>query len=392
MLIDDLLEEGLKLYKIKDFNIVKKRMFEAAVESIKWQFEKCALYRNLCKQKNFDPRRDLKNLEDLKNIPYLTTANFKGKSGRPKELLCVPEDQIHFWSLSSGTSGDPSMVGRDWTNIKRTYKAYKCVLEFLNIDKAEYVIFFTPPIRHHTWDEKGPIQESAFTYFQELIMDHIPLENRLYAFKVIEVPGGTPPRKLEVDGEKLFGLLNKLSGQNKRIWLGGSVPLCFKTLTEYYNKTGKTFKLGGNCYLAVGGGWKTFSGEAVNPEIFWKNMSEILGIPQENVRDVYTFSETDICFPECKYHNKHLFPWYDVIVRDTETLEPVKKGEKGLINVINPIAYSYAGVSIMQDDIVRITHEDDCPCGIPGKTIEMIGRAKGAEAKGCGAQIAEMGK
>ena len=33
--------------------------------------------------------------------------------------------------------------------------------------------------------------------------------------------------------------------------------------------------------------------------------------------------------------------------------------------------------------------EDTCPCGRKGKIVEVIGRAEGAEAKGCGAQLAE---
>ena len=102
------------------------------------------------------------------------------------------------------------------------------------------------------------------------------------------------------------------------------------------------------------------------------------------------FTETDAAFIECEHHNKHIFPWNDVIVRDVETMEPVPIGEKGLMNVINPSAYSYAGVSILQDDIVRIIGEDTCPCGRKGKIMEIFGRAEGAEMKGCGAQVAEM--
>ncbi|MHA1341554.1 MAG: LuxE/PaaK family acyltransferase [Promethearchaeota archaeon] len=389
MKVDELLNEGMKLFKAENFDEVKQRMFEATVETAKWQFEKCHLYRNLCKSKGFDPRRDLKSIENLKDIPYITTANFKQKSGRPKELLCVPEDQIHLWALSSGTSGDPSMVGRDWTNIKRIFKEFKYVMEYLDIENIDYLLLFTPPLRHHTFDEKGPVTESQFMYFYDLSID-IPPNERIYALKLGDAKEISAAKRFELDAEKVYGFLNKVSGQNKKIWIGGSVPLMYGALIGYYKKTGRGFELNEKCMVTCGGGWKSFSGEAVDPETFRKQISNVLNIPTQNIRDMYQFTETDAIFQECEYHNKHVYPWIDVIVRDTETLEPVKKGEKGLINVINPLAYSYAGVSILQDDIVRITHEDDCPCGFKGKTIEVLGRAKGAEAKGCGAQIAEM--
>ncbi len=107
------------------------------------------------------------------------------------------------------------------------------------------------------------------------------------------------------------------------------------------------------------------------------------------MRDMYVFSETDLMFGECEHHFKHVPPWGDVIVRDFSTLQPVKMGEKGLMNAINPMANSYAGVSVLQDDVIRIVKEDGCPCGRRGKTIEIFGRAAGAETKGCGAQLAD---
>ena len=82
----------------------------------------------------------------------------------------------------------------------------------------------------------------------------------------------------------------------------------------------------------------------VDPEKFREDISKILGMQKSKILDVYSFTETDCVHAECEHHNKHVLPWQDVIVRDVETLEPVEMGEKGLMNVINPIAHSYAGV------------------------------------------------
>ncbi len=61
-------------YFHKEKKIRQNALFEATLETTKRQIEKCGLYRQLCKQKNFDPKRDLKSYTDLKNIPYLSTA------------------------------------------------------------------------------------------------------------------------------------------------------------------------------------------------------------------------------------------------------------------------------------------------------------------------------
>lgn len=391
MIADQMLDEGLALFKKADQKAVKQQFFDAVLETAKWQVEKCANYRMICKQKNFDVKKDLKSIDDLVNIPFVTTANYKRKSGKPKDFLCVPENEIHLWSLSSGTSGDPSMVGRDMLNVKRIYKEFKMVMDYLKIAKVDHILLFTPPLRRHTFDEPGPVTESQFMYFYDLSID-VPPQERVYALKLGDVKEVSAAKKFDLDAEKVYGFLNSISGKGKKIWIGGSVPLMFGALMGYYQKTGRGFELNKDCMVTCGGGWKSFTGQAVDPKTFRASISKVLSLPEENIRDMYQFTETDAIFQECEYHHKHVYPWIDVIVRDTQTLQPVKKGEKGLINVINPLAHSYAGISILQDDMVRIVHEDGCPCGLRGKTIEILGRAEGAEAKGCGAQVAEMTK
>ncbi len=82
----------------------------------------------------------------------------------------------------------------------------------------------------------------------------------------------------------------------------------------------------------------------------------------KNINDGNTFSEIDLLMIICEYHHRQMSPSSNVIVRDFETLKPIKMGKNGLMNSINPVAHSYAGVSILQDDSVQITMEDGCWC------------------------------
>ncbi len=388
MLIDDFIDKGKTYLYKEDQKEVQKEHFKAVIETTIHQIEKCGLYRQLCKQKNFDPRRDLKSVDDIKNIPYLTSANFKGKTGTPKKFLCVPESDIQVWQSSSGTSGDPSLIGKDPINLKRYVKVLNFgFAEVLNLDHFDWTLYFTPrPQKFYTIEDKIPDPIPSMLYVL-ILTNQTPMENRFYALKRADEEARKKGKIFDIDSEGTLNFLNSNPSEKGKGWVGGAIPLLYSYFSEMHKKTGQTFECGEDSVVVVGGGWKSFAGEQVSPEKFREVISRSLGIPQKNIRDSYNFSETDCMNPECEYHNKHVLPWEDIIIRDVETLEPVEMGETGLVNVINPIAYSYAGVSILQDDIAKITMEDNCPCGRRGKVIEIIGRAQGAEGKGCGAQL-----
>lgn len=389
MKIDEYLDRGKELF-YTDPQALEGPLFEAVKETAVRQFQKCAAYRQLCKSKNYDPRRDLKSPADYKNIPYLTSANFKRQQGDPKSLLCVPEEEILLWGLSSGTSGDPSMVGRDKVNLARARKAGALSLaETFEDGMFEWFLGFTPPLPPVEKDPEEAIEMSNFMY-QMNQLNNIPPEERVYALKPGPANAGKK-HNFVPNIEAVATFLNSKKAQSGIGWIVGSVPLLYSMLTGYHEQTGQTFTCGAGTKLATGGGWKTYQGKAVSKPEFRQNVSRILGIEPGDIKDGYAFCETDIIFNECKEHNMHIMPWGDVIVRDFDTLEPVEVGERGLINVINPMAYSFAGVSILQDDVVRVVAEDGCPCGRRGKYIEVFGRAQGAEGRGCGAQIADMG-
>jgi len=387
MKIDDILKKGLKDFKNEDQTGVKNDLFNAIKESLMHQFKGCGLYRQICKQQNFNPNTDLKSLDDLAKIPYITTANFKQQKGSPKKFLTVPESEIQVWSRSTGTSGDPSIVGRDHTNILRYVNMFSNVIEDVGLDNYYWSLMFIPePQKEYGIDDKIKDPTIMFSLMMHFVNTS---EEKVYCLKMPSPEAIKQGKKIEFDAQKTFGFLSSNPSQKGIGWITGSVPLMYKILSGYHQQTGQVFDIGEESVILTGGGWKTFQGEAISPEEFRRDMAKILGISKKNVKDIYSFSESDVIFVECEEHNKHTYPWQDIIVRDVETLEPVEMGEKGLANLINPLAHSYAGVSILQDDIVRIVSEDDCPCGRKGKIIEVIGRAEGAEAKGCGVQLAD---
>ena len=61
----------------------------------------------------------------------------------------------------------------------------------------------------------------------------------------------------------------------------------------------------------------------------------------------------------------------------------LKQGEKGLIEVVSVLPGSYPGHVLLTEDEGMILGEDDCPCGLKGKYFKIEGRIKNAEIRGC---------
>ncbi|RLI66128.1 hypothetical protein DRO91_06870 [Candidatus Heimdallarchaeota archaeon] len=302
-----------------------------------------------------------------------------------------PKRRSLFWALSSASSGDPSMIGKDRTNWERFFRAININYDHVwQIPDYSWTLMFSPPIPKFDLSA-GPIKNNLFMIGMSL-SNRAPADERYYALKPATGEVKDPSRRFDFDFDAIVSLLRKKT-KNKDAgagWITGSCPLMWIYFNKIFEETGESFDLGEDSFIGFAGGWKTFKGLEVPKPQFRARMTEILNIPDKNIRDVYSFTETDVILGECEYHNLHVSPWGDIIIRDVETLEPVKTGEKGLVNIINPLANSYAGVSLLQDDIARIVMEDGCPCGRHGKVVEVFGRAEGAEAKGCGANIADM--
>ena len=71
------------------------------------------------------------------------------------------------------------------------------------------------------------------------------------------------------------------------------------------------------------------------------------------------------------------------IIRNPIDFSVKKNGEKGLIQVVSVLPHSYPGHSLLTEDEGVVLGEDDCPCGRKGKYIQILGRIKSAEIRGC---------
>jgi len=119
-------------------------------------------------------------------------------------------------------------------------------------------------------------------------------------------------------------------------------------------------------------------------------VSQVFGVEESSIRDVYGFTEQLGVIYSDNGRGVRLAPVYsDVIVRDPVTLEPMPEGEPGLLEFITPLPHSYPGIALLVDDIGRIVSRDQGEDGRYGTRFEVLGRAQGAEIRGCGDTLPE---
>jgi hypothetical protein len=138
------------------------------------------------------------------------------------------------------------------------------------------------------------------------------------------------------------------------------------------------------------GGWKRLERQAVDRVRLNAEVARVFAMDEPCIRDVYGFTEQlGVIYPD-DGNGVRLAPVYaEVIVRDPVTLDPVPDGMPGLLEFITPLPHSYPGIALLLDDMGRIVSRDREVGGLYGTRFEVIGRARGAEVRGCGDTLPE---
>lgn len=110
---------------IGDLSLSKDRFFSDLKSTVLAQFQECPPYRALCHRQGFDPDRDLRGVGDEVKIPWIVSTSFKRSHQIFPRLLRRSPQAIQTWTVSSGTSGDPSLVGRTQTEVDAYRRAYR---------------------------------------------------------------------------------------------------------------------------------------------------------------------------------------------------------------------------------------------------------------------------
>ncbi len=184
---------------------------------------------------------------------------------------------------------------------------------------------------------------------------------------------------MSLNMDKLRAFMEKYHGQ--RFIIFGFTFIVWQHFYQELLKTNERFDMS-EAFLMTGGGWKKLESDSVSRDEFKRRLNSLCNI--KHFIDHYGMVEQTGCiYAECECGHLHASIYSDVFVRNFKDFSLCKTGERGIIQVVSVLPHSYPGHSLLTEDEGIILGEDDCPCGRKGKYIQIIGRIKSAEIRGC---------
>lgn len=295
----------------------------------------------------------------MADLPYIPAQAFK-----KLELLSVPASEIvDVRNSSSTSSGTPSVVARDELTLARYKKSRTAVLNDHCKPSRPWQIGVTyDPARN-------PNPRLSANLVVSVIAGRTTVGMTQY---VVREDGD----KATVDCDLFLDLVEKHGAEIGLIF--GQTAYLYLFLIAELKRRDIRLKLT-DAILLYGWGWKSFASQAVSTEQFMADVEEYLGIPQTSVLDMYGFAESNTLYLECTAGYRHVPLWEDILVRDPITLEPVGKGQEGLLQFLSAIPNSYPGLSILADDIGISATSERCSCGRHGPAFKIVRRARPEE-------------
>jgi hypothetical protein len=332
-------------------------------------------------------------------------------------IEALNKSDIHI-TYSSGTSGAFSFVPRDKEDWELSRKAnISCLAPLL----AKRITGLGNNLLAGLMPLSGLLQkagkkilsgyDAAFLGFksgrmgnQALIEEFAPLFNGHYFLYDIEISGSALRclrrgartdwerdmaailidkmiRQREDNYLKLIDNIEKSTGKGQKIFIFGA-PYQFKELCEILTSDNRKLNLREQNIALLGGGWKSFSGEAVSRDALVEMISNNLNIEPEMMLEGYSMTETSALTLRCQYGRFHIPPIIEPLVFDA-ALNPLEGGDiKGAFGFMDTLAASHPAFLISNDYVHMVN--SDCRCGLYGPAILEIGRMPGAEVKGCG--------
>ncbi|MBI2362866.1 MAG: acyl-protein synthase [Elusimicrobia bacterium] len=328
--------------------------------------------RRLYAREGFSPEA-LRSERDVRRIPFLHVSVFKERDLPPSRPF-----RAALTLTSSGTGGQKSRIVLDGGSLRRVKASAERVYGALGmVDKGAAANYLCM-----TYDPRQA-RDLGTAFTDELLTSFTRRARVHYAIR--RPPGGGPFR---FDLDATLAALREMAGTGLPLRVLGFPAHVLFTLKAWKERGWPDLRLGRSSWVMTGGGWKSHAGEAIPKPEFRRLVSSWLGIPRANIRDLYGLVEHGIPYVECRLGRMHVPDYARVIVRDPATLEPLPYGRKGLLHLVTPYLSSFPSFSVLASDWGL--KRPRCACGLPGETLELLGRAGASPAKGCAITAAEL--
>lgn len=350
--LDKFIFENKKIYELNNEEI-NQFYDDLLTECFKFHKLNCRSYGKYCDIVT-DKNTQEKCSVEYKDIPLIHSSLFK-----LTKVMSVDEEAVNKVCTSSGTQGSMSFVYRDLITLNRFLGALRCGVEqVLNITNAFCI-------------NLGPsAEEAGDLWFSYAVSTTKKLFPAVYAVK-----------QGVFDIEMVVNEIEKNKTKYENVVVIGAPIMCLQ-LIKYMEKNDICIKDCEKLFFVTAGGWKRYSGEALEKtEFVNKIKNTFVGIKESNIRDVFNMVELNTLFFECERKSKHIPPWCRVAAFNPEDMSVLPSGEAGILAYYDLSANSYPGF-ILTDDI-GIVYEDKCTCGRTGQRVEIIRRVKSVDSRGC---------
>lgn len=349
------------------------KAFCAAMRAaLAYQGKRAPVLKAIYKAEGFSPA-SVKTERDIADIPFIFVSALK-----ERDLTTLPYSKIALELKSSGTSGQRSRMQLDKGSLMRVRRMAWQVfagLGLTDLERAHDYICFTydPEVAKDlgtAWTDK---LLSGFTKKGEIF----------YTFR-----WSKEKKDFYFDIDGAVAAMKKFEEAGSLVRLVGFPAFALKLTEEFKKRYGRYPKLNPGSSVVTGGGWKTLADEAMDKKVYRKILADNLGVPVENVRDLFGMVEHGVPYVDCRLGNFHVPNYGRIIARHPGTLEPLGYNKAGLLQFITPYLTSYPSLSVLSSDFGLLRPK--CSCGLPGPVLEIKGRAGVTKLKGCAISAATM--
>lgn len=337
-----------------------------ALDLFEYQFAHNQPYRNFCLRRGLEPG----SIASWKEIPAVPTTAFKDAP-----LACFPVEKAAAVFETSGTTQSKERRGRHYLESTALYRA-SIIPNFAAhlLSDTVAVVCDRRDLPNAVGDRKPPLQLPMLILTPS--PEEAPRSSLSFMMGVVaEEFGGRGSFYFVHDGhleaQRLCDSLRMAENFGEPVMLLGTA-FAFAHFFDWCEENHHYFKLPKGSRAMETGGFKGKSREMPRAE-FYQLFDEYLLLPKSQIVNEYGMTELGVQFYNQAQHNpKPAPPWSRVVLVDPATAKEAGEGERGLIRIYD--LTNRSSVMAVQTEDVGVRRGDG---------FEVLGRAAGAEARGC---------
>lgn len=345
----------------------------AMKEIITWHTSKNSFYKKLVSDQKFTLDA-LKTVDDCHKIPFVPANFFK-----LHEVVSIPKSNVSLHLTSSGTSGQKSQMFFDEWSIGSAQRMVDYIFDAYQ--------WTTPskPANYILYSYQQTQESKLGTAFTDNYLCKYAPVNQVFTTLRLTGSGGH-----EFDVFGTIEALQRFSGDSLPVRIFGFPAFLYFTLERMKLLKMEPLKFAVDSLIFLGGGWKGHADKAIQKSDLYDLVTEMLGIPNERIRDGFGSVEHCVPYVECRNHQFHVPIWSRVIIRDVKTLQPLGFRQQGFLGFVSPYITSVPAHSVMMGDLASLYPAEDCKCGVGTPYFVVHGRAGTSKNKSCAVAAAEM--